>query len=372
LLGDACFIEHGLGIEHFLLRWFKYCIEPAQDAHWQDNIAVLATNEEITKDIVCDAPDEGNDFVMRGLIHNVLDAFSMLSVLSTVGGDLLTARKINQCYGKKRSEMMEIWVVNRSQLSEKQAISQSTSEIKKIALISHDFTVADSSGFYDYSEHFERINKLCDDHGCDTILYALYTWDFGSHAVKTHSTIFKNQSHILRVILEVGQPPVSADHVEIWVRGQMEPIKVYQRFATSTSSKSDKHRFLDDLPTRAIGTALLVICGETNIVSLVRGSDDIHDPYRFADRLRDLRIRLILNPIHDFMRRYEMREKRRIYSQDGRTVVSVWNQGRGRESQLPWTVFHDGEERTDCVQDLLEPFAERPDIRVGILKLSGL
>lgn len=254
----------------------------------------------------------------------------------------------------------------------KQSARQSITDIKKVALISHDYTVPDSRGFYDYSEHFTRINKLCDDHGCDTILYALYTWDSGSFALKTYKSIFDELSHVQRIILEVGRPPDSYDHVEIWARDQREPIMAHQRFATSTSSRSDKQRFLDDLPSRKVGTALLAICGETNMVSLIRGSDDIYDPFGFAVRLRELKIGLILNPIHDYMRRYEMKEKRRIYSQEGRTVVSVWNQGKGRESWLPWTVFHNGEEQTDRVQDLVKPFEERPDIRVGILDLATL
>jgi len=146
----------------------------------------------------------------------------------------------------------------------------------------------------------------------------------------------------------------------------------HQRFATSSSPSRDKQKFLDDLPSRQIGTALLVICGETNIASLVRGSDEFYDPFGFADRLRDLKTCLVLNPIHDYMRRYEMREKRRFYSQDGRTVVSVWNQGKGKEAWLPWTVFHDGEERTDPVTELETPFEERPDIRIGIIDVLSL
>ena len=45
--------------------------------------------------------------------------------------------------------------------------------IKKIALIAHDYNVPDCRCFYDYSEHFARISKVCDDQGCDTIRYAL-------------------------------------------------------------------------------------------------------------------------------------------------------------------------------------------------------
>jgi hypothetical protein len=67
-----------------------------------------------------------------------------------------------------------------------------------------------------------------------------------------------------------------------------------------------------------------------------------------------------------------MREKRRHYSLGGRTVVSVWNQGKGKESSLPWTVFHDGEDRTEFVQELPRAFSERLDIRIGIVDLTSL
>jgi len=72
------------------------------------------------------------------------------------------------------------------------------------------------------------------------------------------------------------------------------------------------------------------------------------------------------------MTRHEMKKKRRFYSRSARTVISVWNKGKGKESWLPWTVFHDGEERTDRVQELDTPFADRPDIRIGVLDLETL
>ena len=72
------------------------------------------------------------------------------------------------------------------------------------------------------------------------------------------------------------------------------------------------------------------------------------------------------------MTRYEMRRKRRQYSLEGRTVLSVWNQGKGAESYYPWTVFHNGAERTDAVQEIDTPFLDRPDIRVGIVDLLVL
>ena len=135
-----------------------------------------------------------------------------------------------------------------------------------MALASHNYNVADDRGLYDYSQHFARINKLCDEQGCDTILYALY---------------------------------------------------------------------------------------------------------------REKNIGLILNPIHDYMTP-RMLKKRLNYSLDRRTVISVWNQGRperkgkGSEAPLPWTVYHDGNKRTNAVQELPRPFSNRPDIRIGVLDLASL
>jgi hypothetical protein len=212
---------------------------------------------------------------------------------------------------------------------------------------------------------------VCDHQGCDTILYALYTWDRDSAVSRNHDAIFDGLAHVQRVILEVGQPALeSFDHVEVWLRGQQAPLLTHQRFATSTSPDASKQAFMTDLANRLVADALLVICGETNIASTIRGSDDFFDPYGFTERLREMNTRLILNPIHDYMRRYEMREKLRYYSLGGRTVVSVWNQGKGKEAHLPWTVFHAGEERTDAVRELSRPFGDRPDIRIGIVDLS--
>jgi hypothetical protein len=100
------------------------------------------------------------------------------------------------------------------------------------------------------------------------------------------------------------------------------------------------------------------------------GSCDRGDPEardnRERHRVRHVGIALL------GMRRYEMREKRRYYSLAGRTVISVWNQGKGQESHRPWTIFHDGEEATFEVRELPSPIRERPDIRIGIVDLSSL
>jgi hypothetical protein len=250
------------------------------------------------------------------------------------------------------------------------SVKKESTEFRKIALVAHDYNVPDSRGLYDYSEHFARINKLCDDQGCDTILYALHTWDSRSSVARTHDAIFGGLQQVQRVVLEVGQPTESFEHVEVWVRGRPEPILASQKFASSKSSFADKYAFVADLPSRRIGDALLVLCGETNIVKLKRATKTFEDEFGFCDRVKESKTRLILNPIHDYMKRPEMRKQRKFYSQDGRTVISVWNKGKGKEAWLPWTVFHDGEEWTDQVLELDTPFGERPDIRIGLVNLD--
>jgi hypothetical protein len=254
--------------------------------------------------------------------------------------------------------------------SDQATASPDSENIRKVALISHDYYIPDKNGYFDYSGDFARINRICDEQGCDTILYALYTWRKDSELARNHDAIFAGLTRVQRIILEVYDPPESYDHVEVWQRGKQEPTLAYQRFATSSDNASRKEAFVDELDRRRIGDALLMICGETNIASLVRGSDEFYDSYRFNEYLGRTGVRLILNPIHDYMRRYEMKEKRRYYSRDGRTVISVWNRGRGQEAHLPWTVFHDGIERKEAVQEIPTPFSDRPDIRIGIVDLS--
>jgi hypothetical protein len=245
-------------------------------------------------------------------------------------------------------------------------------QIRKVALVSHNYNVADDRGLYDYSEHFARINKLCDERGCDTILYALFTWDQDSQVVRNHNAIFGGLDHIQRVILEVGQRgPKGIDHSEVWSRGQQAPLVAHQHFAQGKNRDADKWAFMNDLPNRRVADGLLVLCGETNIAKMEHHSA-FTDSFGFTNRLREMNIGPILNPIHDYMTRYEMKMKRCNYSLGGRTVISVWNQGKGRDASQPWTVFHDGRERTEAVRELPRPFSDRPDIRIGVVDLASL
>ena len=69
LLSDARLVEDLLDVENRLLGGFQHRIHAPYDTHRKDDIRVLPTFEEIAQDIVGDAPDEGDNLVVRCLVH---------------------------------------------------------------------------------------------------------------------------------------------------------------------------------------------------------------------------------------------------------------------------------------------------------------
>lgn len=58
LVGDAGLVQLLLHLEDGLFGWLEDGIETADYRHGEDDIAVLAAHVDITKNVVCNAPDE--------------------------------------------------------------------------------------------------------------------------------------------------------------------------------------------------------------------------------------------------------------------------------------------------------------------------
>ena len=71
LLGDLGVVEHLFGFENFVFCRLENGVHAAQHAHRQNDVRVLASFKQVAKYIVSNAPDEGNDLVVCGLIHLV-------------------------------------------------------------------------------------------------------------------------------------------------------------------------------------------------------------------------------------------------------------------------------------------------------------
>jgi hypothetical protein len=72
LLGNAGLIEHLLGVEHFLFCRLEHRVHAPDDAHGKDHVRILPTLEEIAKHVIGNAPDKGNNLVVRRLVHSRL------------------------------------------------------------------------------------------------------------------------------------------------------------------------------------------------------------------------------------------------------------------------------------------------------------
>ena len=71
LFGDAVGSRNCFGFEDGGFGGFEDGVEAAEDAHGEDDVGVFAAFEEVAEDVVGDAPDEGDDFVVGGLVHLV-------------------------------------------------------------------------------------------------------------------------------------------------------------------------------------------------------------------------------------------------------------------------------------------------------------
>jgi hypothetical protein len=229
----------------------------------------------------------------------------------------------------------------------------------KVALVA-----ADAGATFGYAPYFSDIAETADAAGCDTIVYALARPGI---PLVTHSQLFGRARRVATVFLEVTEPNGSAV-VEVWRRGMRTPHRFRQRLARSQDSDWSKHALMSGLAARTFGPTMFLACGEVNIISTQRESAATVDRFGFLPRLAGRR--LILNSLHTYMARPEMKEKRRRYSEDDRVVLSVWNPGhQARETRLPWQAFVDGIEASD----LIEPIAfTEPLIHIGAYGLGSV
>jgi len=111
------------------------------------------------------------------------------------------------------------------------------------------------------------------------------------------------------------------------------------------------------------------------VVKYSRSSRQVEDPFGFLPAIPE-GVKILLNPVHDRMARFEMKLKRRFLSQQGRWVVSVWNKGKAdkdgkvRDGSRPaWTVYHDGAEVEVARLDS-QGIASRSPIEMAIVDLQ--
>ena len=85
-------------------------------------------------------------------------------------------------------------------------------------------------------------------------------------------------------------------------------------------------------------------------------------------------VKIILNPIHEKMTRFEMKLKRQFLSKNNRWVISVWNKGKinskGKpigDGVYPWTVYKNGR---PIQVPILKKLESKSNIEMGIVDIQ--
>lgn len=200
--------------------------------------------------------------------------------------------------------------------------------------------------------------KQLDAEKCDTVVFSHYTVATTMEALQEKQYFGDTQS-IKTLLFEVvsdwtdqTQLPKGTSHLVVWEKGK-KPSSFKQMFAQGSAKPVVKLALMADMPNRFFSNDVLISCGESNIITL-RRKGGFDDPFgMFKVLAAHPGTQVIFNPVHDYMRRYEMRKKREEFSKHVPLVISVWNKGKAKgEAIIPWNVYKNGVEETKLVRNL--------------------
>ena len=245
--------------------------------------------------------------------------------------------------------------------------------ISKTGIISRDYRCKYENGYRDFSHAMPKVLKFLDEQGCDAVLFSLF------------SIISRDSFRVLVVLKQLGLKSIKAVFLEEFQDGETRKADrfiVYhlidqgwddygfcQKFGTITGMRQEEiSDFVkEEMRKRIFGNCCVLLCGETNGVKYSPKDKQIKDTFGLRAAIPH-ESRIVLNPIHDRMTRFEMKLKRQFLSENGRWVISVWNKGKEdnngkvRDGFNPaWTAFHNGKEKkVDLIQNQL-------GVEIGIL-----
>lgn len=228
-------------------------------------------------------------------------------------------------------------------------------KLSKIGIVARDYR--ELNGNSDFSKNIIEILEYLDSKGCDSVLFSLYTLlENNSLKIETLEK-FKNIKSVFVEEFEfkgrerdVTVYKVYNKHANKWGIN-----KFTQKFGTLKYTKTFYREiiipYIEEVKEeRIMGNCVVLLCGETNIVKYSKKTKKVEDTFDFIKQIPST-TKIILNPIHDKMTRFEMKLKRQFLSIDNRIVVSVWNKGKTFSNgqtrdgnNPPWTVYFNGEE----------------------------
>ena len=225
-------------------------------------------------------------------------------------------------------------------------------KISKLGIVSRDYNKV-----RDFSQSLPEVLKILDENKCDAVLFSLFS--IIPRVSFDVQACLKNLDNIRAVMIEEFQESrgdKKRDPIRYIVyhkiKDNWHEYEFRQHFGSLkgkfNGEKVDIPSFVENkIRKRLLGNFCILLCGESNIVKHSKKDNEVQDPYHFNNAIPG-EIKIILNPIHDRMRRPEMKLKRIFLSKNNRWVVSVWNKGKAnnnngkvwKENGPAWTVFH--------------------------------
>ena len=249
-------------------------------------------------------------------------------------------------------------------------------KLRKLGLVSRDYRHVFPNGRRDFSFAFRKILRCFDQKQCDGVVFSMYSIEPrpGFDATKH----LQGLEFIKVVVLEEfddGDKRTPRINVVYYRQGsQWHRREFALKFGSRRRTKpAVMEQFVTkEVPqSRLLGNCGLILCGELNALAYRQKTRAITDPHGLRDALPKA-TKVVINPTHDRMTRFEMPLKRQFLSQ-GRWLVSVWNKGktgpsgRTRDGNKPaWDVYCDSQQMNNAVE--LVPNNLKVDI--GILALA--
>ncbi len=252
-----------------------------------------------------------------------------------------------------------------------------------MGLLSRDYRDEDENGFRDFSHTFEEILLRLNKEGCDSALFSLYTL-VKREELEVIQILNRLEIDNIKAVFiaefEDGVERMSGDYVIYFKdKGEWQTYRLAQKFGSLKYTQSFNRQVIEPFKAevkkqRLLGNCTVLLSGESNIVKFSQANERVEDPFKYFDQLNS-DIKIILNPVHERMMRFEVNLKRKFLSKNRRWLISVWNKGKADKNgqvkngnRPAWMVFYNGEEKP--IKPIESSLSTRLNIEIGIVDLA--
>lgn len=243
---------------------------------------------------------------------------------------------------------------------------------RNILLVSGSYSEDSLEGQQGFNQkQLNHISQIASQTKTQNLVFSLFSHCSKNQGRFDANKIFKECPKLKMIALEIGDLWEEEDLImEVHQRGNEKPIRFKRHFACGADPLSAKEEFMKE-SRKGIRKARgldFIYCGSINIIRYSRIQKRMMDEFNFLDTLKD--IHTIFVPFHTAPKRWEIAEKQKFISQEGRLIITLWNKMQRPERRTPWRAFYNGVECSDMINEISDSFLNQNGIRIGGLNFS--